>query len=113
MFSFAPQPTRERIPVAEFPYPVGSAVRGSLGSLYTVIDRQGDAFLACCAHCDTAGKASGWYPVRANDRILHRLEAAAPQWQTACRTCVRGDYDTVPCPLPAGHTGDHVQKLGD
>jgi hypothetical protein len=72
----APGFSPEKIPVGEFPFPPGAAVLGSLGSLYTVVDRDGFAFLACCAAHDREGKASGWYPQAEHGRMLAELEAA-------------------------------------
>lgn len=100
--------TPEKIPTAEFPFPPGAAVRGGLGSLYIVIDRDGWAFLACCQPCETAGLASGWYPQQDGGRFLPRdLTEADPEWQAACRACVRMPEDIYPCALPAGHDSDH------
>lgn len=65
----------EKIPVAEFPFPPGSGVDGGMGAHSIVIDRNGLAFLACCAAHEQAGIASGYYPVRDKDRICGAYEA--------------------------------------
>src|SRR4051794_26002374 len=66
-----------KIPIDEFPFPVGSTVQGQFFALYTVVDRDGFAFLACCSDHERDGTASGWYPVAENGRMLARLEASA------------------------------------
>jgi hypothetical protein len=102
----------EKIRTTDFPWPVGTALRGGLGSLYTVVDRDGWAFLACCPWCEEHAIASGWYPQQDKGRFLPRdFTEAGPEWQAACRACMRDDYDVVPCPLPAGHDGDHLAEL--
>jgi hypothetical protein len=102
----------QKIAIADFPFPAGTAVLGGLGSLYTVVDRDGWAFLACCPWCEEHAIASGFYAQQDGGRLLVRdLTAASDEWQAACRACVRDDYDVVPCPLPAGHDGDCVPEL--
>jgi hypothetical protein len=73
----------EKIPVADFPFLVGSAVQGSLYARYTVVDRAGFAFVACCEAHERAGRASGWYPQREHGRLLAEFEAVPsppPEW---------------------------------
>ena len=82
----------ENIPVADFPFPVGSAVRGSLGSLYAVADRGGFAFVACCLTHERAGSASGWHPQRNAGRMLGEWEAIPGP---APEDCGR-DWEPVP-----------------
>jgi hypothetical protein len=65
-----------KIPTNEFPFPVGSTVQGHFFALYTVVDRDGFAFLACCADHEDDGTASGWYPVTENGRMLATLDAS-------------------------------------
>lgn len=107
MTEFNPQKT----PIADFPFPADTAVIGSMGSLYTVVDRDGYAFLACCPWCEEHGIASGFYAQQENGRLLVRdLTAVDEEWQKACRACLTDDYDTVPCAMPAGHEGDCAPK---
>lgn len=65
-----------KIPTAEYPHPVGTVMRGSMGSLSTVIDRDGYAFLACCTAHEAEGRASGYYPQADDGRVLDRSEPA-------------------------------------
>lgn len=74
-----------KIPVADFPFPVGSAVRGSYGSLYVVADHDGFAFLACCTEHEQAGRASGWPPCADAGRLLPQLEAVDGPPPVNCR----------------------------
>lgn len=60
----------ENIPVGEFPFPPGTTVRANGGGFYTVADRNGSAYLACCTTHERAGTASGWYPQRDRGRTL-------------------------------------------
>lgn len=78
--TFASDFRPEKIPMAEFPHPAASAVRGSTGTLWTVVDRGGYSFVACCAAHERAGTASGFYPQRDQGRILGEWEpvSAAP-----------------------------------
>jgi hypothetical protein len=59
----------KKTPVEDFPFPVDSTVRGTLGSLYQVVNREGYAFLTCCALHEKEGNDSGWYPAT-NDGVL-------------------------------------------
>ena len=65
-----------KIPTSEFPYPVGSTVQGEFFALYTVVDRNGFAFLACCADHERDGTASGCYPVADKGQMLAQLQAS-------------------------------------
>ena len=65
----------EKIRIEDFPYPPGSAVEGSFFARYTVVDRDGFAFLACCTYHERAGIASGWNPAADNGRMLTSLTA--------------------------------------
>lgn len=67
-------PTKTRI--EDYPHPAGAIMRGSMGSLSTVIDRDGHAFLACCTAHERQGLASGYYVQSENGRILDRSEPA-------------------------------------
>lgn len=69
---FAPH----RIPIAEYPHPVGAVMRGSMGSLSTVVDRDGFAFLACCTTHIEAGLVTGYHPQADSGRLLDRSEPA-------------------------------------
>lgn len=73
-----------KIPTNEFPFPVGSAVQGEFFELYTVVDRDGFTFLACCSDHERDGTASGWYPVAENGRMLATLEASDPHLGPNC-----------------------------
>lgn len=80
-----------KTPVADFPFPVGSAVRGSHGSLYVVADHEGFAFLACCTEHEAAGRASGFPPATDNGRLLVRdLEAVGgpPPVNCGCESLI-------------------------
>lgn len=74
----------QKILVAEFRYVAGSTVRGTFGSLYTVVDRDGYAFLACCTDHETAGTASGWYPCTNAGRTLADFEASDADLPANC-----------------------------
>jgi hypothetical protein len=65
-----------KTPTTDYPHPVGTVMRGSMGSLSTVIDRDGHAFLACCITHEEQGVASGYYVQSENGRILDRSEPA-------------------------------------
>jgi hypothetical protein len=100
----------EKIPVAEFPYAPGTGVTGSFGVLSTVIDRDGFAFLACCAAHERAGTASGYYAQRDKGRILGRDEAATSPPPDDCgrdepvTEWQESDVGTVlPCGCEVGH----------
>jgi len=58
--------------LADYPHPPGTVMRGSMGSLSTVVDRGGYAFLACCTVHDVQGVASGYYVMSEDGRILDR-----------------------------------------
>lgn len=61
-----------KTPITDYPHPVGTTMRGSMGSLSTVIDRDGFAFLACCVQHEGQGVVSGYYVQSENGRILDR-----------------------------------------
>ncbi|MFE1362599.1 hypothetical protein [Streptomyces harbinensis] len=82
MRDFAP----ETIPVGEYPHPVGTVMRTSTGTHMTVVDRDGRAFLACCATHEQQGVASGYHPSRSHGRLLDRSTPAG--------------IDTYICPGP-------------
>lgn len=65
-----------KTPITAYPHPVGTIMRGSMGSLSTVVDRDGYAFLACCADHEAQGVASGYYVQSEGGRILDRSEPA-------------------------------------
>ncbi|MFJ4738758.1 hypothetical protein [Streptomyces sp. NPDC088775] len=84
MSGFNPQ----KIRVIDYPHPVGTIMRGSMGSTSTVVDRGGFAFLACCITHDEQGVASGYYVQAEDGRILDRSEPT--------------DLDTYVCPHTPG-----------
>ena len=84
-----------KTPIADFPHPVGQVVLGSLGMRYVVTDRDGYAFLACCALHDQEGVASGWYPQHNNGRPLATFTPATPEQQAHA--------EAVRCPFAIKH----------
>ncbi len=80
MSDFNPQKVR----LKDYPYPVGTIMRGSMGSVSVVVDRGGYAFLASCAKCNEVGAASGYYVQAQNGRILDRSEPAPEGITTRC-----------------------------
>jgi hypothetical protein len=88
----------EKIPVADFPSPPGSGIRGGLGTLFAVVDRDGFIFLACCARHAAEGTATGWWAQREHGRILGNYEPAGD----APADCGR---DTEPVPLTESDVG--------
>ncbi len=63
----------EKIRIEDFPHDLGAAVEGQFFARYTVVERDGFAFLACCTFHERAGTASGFYPVTDKGRLLTRL----------------------------------------
>lgn len=59
-----------KTPTSDFPFPVGSTIRGGSGLVHVVVDRDGYAFVACCMTHEHAGTASGWHPASENGRLL-------------------------------------------
>lgn len=76
---FHPEKTR----IGDFPFPVGSTVRGSMGSLYVVTDHDGFAFIACCTRHEKEDSASGWYPAE-RGQLLAEFELVSDQPLTDC-----------------------------
>lgn len=74
----------EKVPVSGFPHPPGAGVAGPAGALSTVTDRNGFAFLACCATHERAGTASGYYPQRDKGRLLGQYEATTTPPPSDC-----------------------------
>lgn len=75
-----------KVAVSAYPHPVGAIVRGSMGSLSTVVDRDGFVFLACCAEHESQGVASGYYVQAEGERILGRSELAGVDSYTCPHT---------------------------
>lgn len=84
---FSPQ----KIVIGDFPYAPGTAVQGSLYTLYTVVDRDGFAFLACCAFHERAGVASGWHPETDHGRMLGDLTSLPGAPADDCGREMTGD----------------------
>lgn len=80
----------EKIPVADYPHPVGAIVRGT-GGLHTIVDRGGWAFFACCIEHHEQGRANGFFPQMSHGRHLAQVEAA--------------NVDGYDCPFPNGFFG--------
>jgi hypothetical protein len=66
----------ELVTIANYPHPVGTVMRGSFGSMSTVVERDGFVFLACCTEHEAKGKASGYFVQASHGRILDRSEPA-------------------------------------
>lgn len=66
-----------KTPVANYPHPVGAIMRGSTGiTLWTVVNRDGYVFRACCPEHEEQGVASGYWIQSENGRVLDRSEPA-------------------------------------
>ncbi|MGH3217905.1 MAG: hypothetical protein ACRDPY_04105 [Streptosporangiaceae bacterium] len=72
------------IPLDEFPFPVGTVVRASFGIVYTVVDRGGYTYLACCAAHEHGRRAGGFYPETQKGQMLTILEAAPDADPAVC-----------------------------
>ncbi|MFF1341095.1 hypothetical protein ACFVYT_24780 [Streptomyces sp. NPDC058290] len=66
----------QKIALADYPHPVGTILRRSMGSPLTVVDRNGYAYLACCIEHEKRGNAFGYHPQADRGQILDRSEPA-------------------------------------
>jgi hypothetical protein len=65
-----------KTPIADYPHPVGTIMRSSMGSLWVVVDRDGLTFRACCLQHEKQGVASGYWIQSEDGRVLDRSEPA-------------------------------------
>jgi len=63
-----------KTPTVNYPHPVGTTMRGAMGSLSTVVDRDGFVFLACCTEHEAQGQASGYFVMSEDGRVLDHSE---------------------------------------
>jgi hypothetical protein len=79
-----PFPAYERALIRDMPWPAGTVLYSEWGTVHTVADRDGRAFLACCTAHETAGVSRGWYLTRhPNGRIRLRGLTVATRDQAA------------------------------
>lgn len=74
-----------KTPIADYPHPVGTIMRGSTGTtLWVVVDRGGMTFRACCLAHEEQGVASGYWIQSEDGRVLDRSEPAPEVDGYAC-----------------------------